>query len=279
MTQKHRNTETPKLNSPCISKRVSVFLCFCVSVSCMFSVLAQAPAASWPQWRGPARDGVASSFTPPAAWPAQLTKRWEAPVGAGHSSPVDLRQPRRAAFASGRPRSHRRLRPAVGQAVVGRRRRRALHDEPGGNRSWPGPEVDAGDRRRPRLHARHQRHLLRARSGNRQVVVAQTRAPHAADVRHRHSPMVEGTTVIAFLGGTNKGALTAMRCRDRRGQMGNGPATALVCVADRGHDRRHAADHHAIAERPRRRRRGQGPAVVAGADQDAVRTEFGDARR
>ena len=65
-----------------------MFLCFCASVSCMVSVLAQAPAASWPQWRGPARDGVASSFTPPAAWPAQLTKRWEAPVGAGHSSPV-----------------------------------------------------------------------------------------------------------------------------------------------------------------------------------------------
>ena len=45
-------------------------------------------APSWPQWRGPARDGVASSFTPPAAWPARLIKRWEAPVGAGHSSPV-----------------------------------------------------------------------------------------------------------------------------------------------------------------------------------------------
>src|SRR5688500_17544764 len=52
------------------------------------SLGAQTPAASWPQWRGPARDGVASSFTPPAVWPAQLTKRWEATVGAGHASPV-----------------------------------------------------------------------------------------------------------------------------------------------------------------------------------------------
>lgn len=49
---------------------------------------AQAPAPSWSQWRGPARDGVASSFTAPAAWPAQLTKRWQATVGLGHSSPV-----------------------------------------------------------------------------------------------------------------------------------------------------------------------------------------------
>jgi outer membrane protein assembly factor BamB len=44
--------------------------------------------ADWPQWRGPARDGVASSFTAPATWPAQLTKKWQATVGAGHASPV-----------------------------------------------------------------------------------------------------------------------------------------------------------------------------------------------
>jgi len=51
------------------------------------SVVAQTPA-SWPQWRGPARDGVASAFTVPAAWPAQLTRRWQAAVGLGHASPV-----------------------------------------------------------------------------------------------------------------------------------------------------------------------------------------------
>lgn len=50
-------------------------------------VNAQSPAP-WPQWRGPARDGVASAFTVPATWPAQLTKKWSATVGLGHSSPV-----------------------------------------------------------------------------------------------------------------------------------------------------------------------------------------------
>src|SRR5688572_32749794 len=44
--------------------------------------------ASWPQWRGPNRDGVASGFTAPATWPAQLTKKWQATVGLGHASPV-----------------------------------------------------------------------------------------------------------------------------------------------------------------------------------------------
>jgi outer membrane protein assembly factor BamB len=57
--------------------------------SLVFFVSATAAAsADWPQWRGPARDGVASSFTAPAAWPAQLTRRWQATVGAGHASPV-----------------------------------------------------------------------------------------------------------------------------------------------------------------------------------------------
>jgi outer membrane protein assembly factor BamB len=49
-----------------------------------------APAAAgtdWPQWRGPNRDGSVDAALP-AQWPATLTKRWEIPVGAGHASPV-----------------------------------------------------------------------------------------------------------------------------------------------------------------------------------------------
>ena len=88
MTRKHESTETPSLVSRGISKRWSVFLCFCVSVAGIWYGSAQAPAPSWSQWRGPARDGVASSFTVPTAWPAQLTKRWQATVGLGHASPV-----------------------------------------------------------------------------------------------------------------------------------------------------------------------------------------------
>lgn len=42
----------------------------------------------WPQWRGPQRDGRASSFQPPAQWPSQLVERWRVEVGLGHSSPV-----------------------------------------------------------------------------------------------------------------------------------------------------------------------------------------------
>ena len=50
----------------------------------------QKPAANgtdWPQWRGPRRDGSVDAALP-AQWPDALKKRWETPVGTGHASPV-----------------------------------------------------------------------------------------------------------------------------------------------------------------------------------------------
>ena len=43
---------------------------------------------SWPQWRGPDRDGRTAAFTPPAEWPRALARQWSTRVGAGHASPV-----------------------------------------------------------------------------------------------------------------------------------------------------------------------------------------------
>jgi len=83
------------------------------------TIAAQTPAPSWSQWRGPARDGVASSFTAPATWPAQLTKKWEATVGAGHASPV---------IAGSRIIVHS-VRSRIGKAAVAGRRRCAVHHE------------------------------------------------------------------------------------------------------------------------------------------------------
>lgn len=43
-------------------------------------------AIDWPQWRGPARDGVLTA--PRAPWPEKLNKAWQVTVGEGHSSPI-----------------------------------------------------------------------------------------------------------------------------------------------------------------------------------------------
>jgi hypothetical protein len=44
-------------------------------------------STDWPQWRGPSRDGAVHAALP-SLWPEALKKRWETPIGAGHSSPV-----------------------------------------------------------------------------------------------------------------------------------------------------------------------------------------------
>src|SRR5262245_50097105 len=42
----------------------------------------------WTQWRGPNRDGVATTFTAPATWPDALVQKWKIEVGTGYASPI-----------------------------------------------------------------------------------------------------------------------------------------------------------------------------------------------
>jgi outer membrane protein assembly factor BamB len=55
----------------------------------LLAASASVPAsAQWPQWRGSSGDGQLHGFEPPAAWPEQLDRAWDATVGLGHASPV-----------------------------------------------------------------------------------------------------------------------------------------------------------------------------------------------
>jgi outer membrane protein assembly factor BamB len=49
-------------------------------------LVASAPAADWPQWLGPHRDGVSSETVLP--WKDPVKAVWRKPVGEGHASPV-----------------------------------------------------------------------------------------------------------------------------------------------------------------------------------------------
>ena len=148
-------------------------------------ISARSSGRTWPQWRGSGarRRGVGVHGAGDVARAAHEEMAGDRRPGSRLTG--DLRQSPRRPHAARQSRSRHGVRSRVGQATVAGRRRCAVHDELGGDRSRSRAQVDAPHRRRPRLHARHQRHLLRARSGHRQVAVAQGRAADAARVRHR----------------------------------------------------------------------------------------------
>jgi outer membrane protein assembly factor BamB len=170
---------------------------------------AQSPAG-WPQWRGPARDGVATAFTPPATWPAQLAKRWEVTVGAGHASPV---------VAGNRVVLHSRQ---------GTREMVTAYDLQSGKQLWqdgieapytvnsaaaahgPGPKSTpaiAGGR----VFTLGISGIFSAHDLNSGKLLWRKNAPKTLPLYGTaSSPIVDGSLVIAFLGGQNAGALTAM---------------------------------------------------------------------
>ena len=65
-------------------QQVRVFVAAVVMAACA----AGAAAQDWPQWRGPARDGVISAFDVPSAWPDALQQQWSIEIGLGYATPV-----------------------------------------------------------------------------------------------------------------------------------------------------------------------------------------------
>lgn len=70
----------------CDAKRWSAVCAFGL-ISVGLSVL-DAAAQDWSQWRGDHRDGKVAEFSPPAAWPKELTKKWSVEVGNGVATPA-----------------------------------------------------------------------------------------------------------------------------------------------------------------------------------------------
>lgn len=213
-----------------------------VAATLSITTLAQTPASSpasttaggWSQWRGPARDGVASSFTVPSAWPAQLTRRWQVTVGLGHASPV---------VSGDRVVLHSRL---------GNREVIAAYDLQSGKPLWqdgvdapytmnpaatghgPGPKstpaIADGRVFTLGISGIFSAHDLA--SGK--LLWRKSAPPAAPEFGTATSPVVDGSSVIAFLGGTRGGALTAMDAATGTVKWqwtGDGPAYASPVLA------------------------------------------------
>ena len=68
--------------------QVSNWLMAALLVRGVATPAAQQANTDVPQWRGLQRDGSASGFVAPAAWPKQLTSRWKVEIGDGYSTPI-----------------------------------------------------------------------------------------------------------------------------------------------------------------------------------------------
>ena len=165
----------------------------------------------WTQWRGPARDGVIASFTPPATWPDALVKRWNVEIGTGYATPI-----------------------VVGDRVyqfsrIGENETMTAFDAATGKQLWQGEypaeftmnSVAAAHGKGPKSTPTFFDNRLYS-IGMTGTVTAWDAASGKplwrkpgdpknvpATTTHAFSPLVEGGSVIFHLGGDNNGALTA----------------------------------------------------------------------
>jgi outer membrane protein assembly factor BamB len=239
-TRRHGGTETHQINSsPSLrvsvsrgSERRSHWLVPTAFILCLACGI-QA-AADWPQWRGPNRDGRGATFTAPAQWPESLIRRWSIDVGSGHSSPV---------LAGGRIYLHTRQQEnEVVSAIDAGTGKIAWQDRypapyrmnPAATAHGPGPKstpVVAGGRVIT-LGISGILSALDAHTGK--VLWRKPAPPDPPMYGTGMSPAVDGSLVIAHVGGHDKGALTAFDAAtgaERWKWTGDGPGYGSPVIA------------------------------------------------
>jgi outer membrane protein assembly factor BamB len=203
-------------------------------VATSIGVTAQQP--SWPQWRGPARDGLAVMDVP-ATWPRTLTRKWDAVVGAGHSSPViagtrivvHTRQGTREVIAA--------YDLATGARLWQEAYNAPYQVNPAAQQHGPGPKSTpavAGGR----VFALGISGVLTALDLATGQVLWRVPGPTTLPLYGTaSSPVVDGDRVIAFMGGHDRGALTAFDAATgavRWRWAGDGPGYSSPIVAELG---------------------------------------------
>jgi outer membrane protein assembly factor BamB len=191
---------------------------------------------SWPQWRGPSRDGIAD-LDAPAAWPRTLTRAWDAVVGAGHSSPVmdgsrvlvHTRQGTREVIAAFDATRGTRLWQESYEAPY--------QMNPAAQQHGPGPKATPAIAN-GRVHALGITGVLSTLDVATGKVLWRIPASTALPLYGTAaSPLVDGARVIAFVGGHDRGALTAFDAATgtvRWRWAGDGPGYASPVLAEFG---------------------------------------------
>ena len=205
-------------------------------VAAALAALLVAPGASWadwPQWRGPKRDGSVSAALP-AEWPAALKKAWESPVGIGHASPV-VSSNRVVVIA--REGDHEIVRAL--DLATGKESWRSAYPapfvvHPAAQSHGPGPKstpaIAAG-----RVFTFGIGGILSAFELASGKLIWRVTAPGVLpQYGTATSPLVDGTSVIAHVGGENSGALTSFEAatgKPRWQWTGDGPGYGSPIIA------------------------------------------------
>jgi outer membrane protein assembly factor BamB len=207
-----------------------------LSIACV-GLSARAAESDWPQWRGPNRDGGGASFTEPAVWPEKLTEHWKITVGNGHASPV---------LAGNRVYVHTRqqeneivsaIDAATGKVVWQDRYPAAYRVNQAAAAHGPGPKstpvVSAG-----RVITLGISGILSALDTTTGKVLWRKPAPASLPTYGTAmSPAVDGSLVIAYVGGHDNGALTAFDAAtgaEKWKWTGDGPGYASPVIGTLG---------------------------------------------
>ena len=195
--------------------------------------LAQGAKPQWSQWRGPQRDGTVTA-TFPAQWPEKLTKRWEIAVGAGHSSPVVAGDRVVVHTRQGDREITRAIALSTGKELWRNDYAAPYTVNPAAQAHGPGPKSTpavAGGR----VFTFGIGGILSALDLATGKLLWRTPAPAVLpEFGTAMSPLVDGTLVIAHMGGTNNGALTAFDAatgKTRWRWTGEGPAYSSPVLA------------------------------------------------
>jgi D-alanyl-D-alanine carboxypeptidase len=197
---------------------------------------AAAAGTDWPQWRGPTRDGVVSAALP-HQWPEALKKRWEIPVGAGHASPVVSGDRVVVIAREGDQEIVRALDLVSGKEIWRAAYPAPFEVNPAARSHGAGPKATpaiAGGR----VFTLGISGILSAFDLAGGTLLWRVPAPEVLpDYGAAASPLIDGTSVIAHVGGYENGALTSFDAatgKPRWQWTGDGPGYGSPIIATVG---------------------------------------------
>ena len=194
-----------------------------------------AAAQDWTQWRGPNRDGVASAFDVPAAWPDALRKQWTVEVGSGYATPLLVGDHLYLFVRQGDDEVMLALDPATGEETWRSAYPAPFEMNPATNPHGPGPKSTPAYAD-GRLFTLGMSGIVSAFDTDGGELLWQVPGTPVEPLYHTAmSPVVDGDIVIFHVGGHDDGALTAYDTATGEARWswdGDGPAYGSPRVMD-----------------------------------------------